>query len=283
MRKMYREQIYDMGDYMEVKIFPVFKKSRRRGRKAKPTKEMQKRLNKINSMYNLYRLIMWNFGEDDIFLDLTYDPNVYEPQTREDANRAIKNFLQRLRRKMRKQGIELKYIYVTEQGKRSHRFHHHLIINGGLSMQEISELWGYGHTKMTNPQPDEAGYLAKAMYMYKQSGNETYKEELKDSFEPGEEPEEEKYQRGWSSSKNLIRKDPAERDCRIGESKVRAMSIELENAVHKTLDACYPGYHAGYALAINNEANGGYFIHAILYKQDAAFLKRRYKRRIANA
>lgn len=275
-RRLYREQIYEMKDWMEVKIFPVFKKSTG-GRKAraKPTTETQKKLNRWNAVYNLYRLIMWNFGEEDLFVDLTYDSKKYEPETEQQAKRDLKNFIERFRYRMQKKGLETKYIYVIERGKRSGHYHHHLIISGGLSIHEIQKLWGYGFVDVTVPDPDETGYFAKAMYMYKQTGNEDYKRILRENIDLDEENEiEEKNKKGWGCSRNLTRKDPAERDCRIGAVRVKEIADEIKSGVYQTLIKYYKGYCVGTATQIDNDKNGGYFIHAILYKNDAHFLKK---------
>ena len=53
MRRLYRERRYVCGDYLEVDIFPVFKKQAGRGMRAKPTSETQARLNEHNAEQQL--------------------------------------------------------------------------------------------------------------------------------------------------------------------------------------------------------------------------------------
>lgn len=89
----------------------------------------------------LYRLIVTNFRRDDYRLDLTYgDP----PPDREEAKRRVRNFLRNLHNLYRKNGEELKYIYVTEY--KGHRIHHHVLLNASkkVSRKEIQALWRYG-------------------------------------------------------------------------------------------------------------------------------------------
>ena len=40
-------------------------------------------------------------------------------------------------------GLELKYVYTTEYGRKSGRVHHHLVINGGID-RSIGYGYGFG-------------------------------------------------------------------------------------------------------------------------------------------
>ena len=71
MRCLYRERRYYCGDYLEVDIFPVFKKQNGRGKKAKPTSEVQAKLNQHNAEQKLIRILNENFTLDDIEIHLT--------------------------------------------------------------------------------------------------------------------------------------------------------------------------------------------------------------------
>lgn len=99
--------------------------------------EEQAALNQRHAAENLRNLIYENFRRGDIRLDLTYrNP---EPSPGEAARR-VRDFIKTLRKRYRKQGEELKYIYVTEY--RGHRVHHHLLINDiGMKYAEVSACW----------------------------------------------------------------------------------------------------------------------------------------------
>lgn len=85
------------------------------------------------------RIILTNFKRDDIYLTLTYAD---EPESYWVAKSKISKFLRAMRRKYRKAGKELKYIYTTES--RGKRIHHHLLLNyeDGLCTSElVQECW----------------------------------------------------------------------------------------------------------------------------------------------
>ena len=136
MRQVYREKYFECGDYKEVYIYPCFANTPKAGGrrpKAKPTPEAQKKLNKRISKNKLIRLLNANFTADDLSFDLTYtDEN--HPDSDEQALSDVKNFLRRLNRLRKRRGLsDLKYIYVPAKGERGGRYHHHLVLNGGVS------------------------------------------------------------------------------------------------------------------------------------------------------
>ena len=137
---IYREKIYKCGDYMEVNLYPCFRKSTQRNRKAKPSSELQKKLNEKNAKNKLVRLLNNNFTKKDIAFDVSYDDE-HHPRSDEEAAKNIQNFLRRLKRYRKKNNLEeLKYICVTEKGKRGGRYHHHLVLNGGVDITDLVEI-----------------------------------------------------------------------------------------------------------------------------------------------
>lgn len=106
------------------------------------TPDWMKIANQKQKEKKLSRLIQTNFTRDDIYLTLTYET---EPEF-EEGKKKLQKFLRTLRRRYKKKGWELKYIYRTEY--RGHRLHHHLIINdpthGNVKRRDIQELWKEG-------------------------------------------------------------------------------------------------------------------------------------------
>ena len=153
MRKMYREVKYECGDYLEVDVFPVYEYQHGRSQKRKPTTETQARLNQRNAERKLIRLLNTNFTEDDIRFDLTYE---VEPSSLEAALNELRNFFRRLKRYRKRAGLEdLKYVAVTEVGNKSGRIHHHIVMNGGVSINKLAKIWGKGYTTAKALQFDE--------------------------------------------------------------------------------------------------------------------------------
>ena len=104
MRVRMREHIYYTGNYAEVEVFPVIEKPKSRRAKCQPTSEMQEIINQEHVERKLTRLVHTNFNNDDYSLHLTYSDG-YEPESLDEVNRDIKNYLRRLRRKYKKAGV----------------------------------------------------------------------------------------------------------------------------------------------------------------------------------
>ena len=100
-----------------------------------------------------------NFGADDLHISATYNEK-HLPITLEEAEKNVHNYLDRVKRKMKREtGQDLKYMLVTEytpedeegqqltlegiedKGTKAVRIHHHIIINGGLSRDDLELMW----------------------------------------------------------------------------------------------------------------------------------------------
>lgn len=133
--------------YKEVDIFSYTETVGSKGKRARKRKKsslIQKRLNDTNSKRYFIQLVETNFTEEDQRVDLTY---AIMPESEEEADRMVTNFLKKIKRRRNKLHLTpLKYIWVNEKGKNG-RIHHHLIINGGLSREEIEDMWSYPKRK----------------------------------------------------------------------------------------------------------------------------------------
>ena len=254
MRCWYREKTYKCGDYKEVYVYPVFAETKQSGgrrKKAKPTGEAQKRLNKRISENNLVRLLNANFTSNDIAFDLTYNADT-NPATNEQAARDVQNFFRRLKRLRKAKGLpELKYINVTERGERKGRVHHHIVMNGGVSINELAKLWGKGYTKAQPLQFNETGLIGKGKYMAKQA----------------------LFFRSFNASKNLVHPQPTSRDGRISQRKAMEMCQDIYNK--ETYERLYEGYAFAEAKSFYNEINGGVYLAVRLYRKELLFGRRK--------
>lgn len=219
MRCFYREKKYYSGDYLEIDIYPVFGKAGQRRKRYKPTSECQKRLNKKNAEMKLTRLMNANFTEDDLRFDLTYSPDKL-PEDDDAAIKELRNFLRRLKRFRKKAGLSaLKYIAVTEKSKKG-RYHHHLVISGGVSIGELAALWGRGYTSAKPLQFDENGIEGLAKYLVK-------------------EPVGSKF---YQASRNLTQPEVETRDEVYSQKTVNAMAKVCQDA------AMWEGLYDGYTF-----------------------------------
>lgn len=221
-----RERTITIGSYVETDIIPRTAAAEiavrsNRGRKREVSRPAQQNLNDKNSHRYLTWLLQGNFGNGDYYMTSTYKPK-FRPRTLEEAQREIKNWLSRLRRKAKKCGIDLKYVIVTEftedeETNSVSNIHHHVIIKKGLSAEEIIATWSKGRGKNREPigivhfsliQSDSDGILAIATYLTKQK---RWKKGCK----------------SWSSSQNLNRPflsiDDNDRD--YSKRKVEALAL----------------------------------------------------------
>lgn len=146
------KKIYCGEKYMEVDIYPYMTFRKPKGQRSKKVKEsipVQKNLNDKNAKRKFVQLAETNFGDEDLALHLTYS-NEFLPNSIEEMEREITNFLRRLKRLRKKLELEdLKYILVTsyttqedeEEGVQSVRPHHHLLINKGVDRDTVEDLW----------------------------------------------------------------------------------------------------------------------------------------------
>ena len=246
MRCLYREKKYYCGEYLEIDIYPVFEKQRGRSKKRKPSTETQKRLNQRNAERKLIRLLNTNFSKQDIRFDLTYDKE-HEPATPEDAAREMQNFLRRVKRFRQRNGLpELKYVAVTEQGTRSGRLHHHIVMSGGVSVNDLAELWGRGYTTAKPLQFNEQGITGIAKYL------------IKDPI----------MGKRWSASRNLEKPKESQRDGKISRRKAEEWNNGGEDN-RAEIERIYEGYQLAEAKPYYNDFNGGYYITVLMNKKPA--------------
>lgn len=251
-----REITYSCGDYLDGSIFPVFQKPGVRRKKSKPSSDIQARLNRTNSMKYFVRLIHLNFSKDDYELTPTYDDD-HLPETYEQAERDVKNFIRRIKRAWKKSVTEkeLKYCYridVSEDG----RYHAHMYITGGLDRNLLEDLWGKGWANTVRLIPRNDGLTGLSEYI---SGKDIIDENGKRIS----------YRR-WSRSKNFILPEGAVRDGAVSQSQVK----EIINAFERRdfteyFESLYPGYRLVEARLYQNGINRGNYIYFQMVKSHA--------------
>lgn len=241
MRCRYQERAIYHGDYIDVDIYPAYRRQKSRSKKYKPTTEVMQRLNSKNREKHLTYLCNENFTSCDIRLDLTYSPENH-PEDEEQAKKDIRNFIRRVKTRRKKYGLpELKYIYVTEIGEKGNKFHHHAIISGDMSIAEYAEIWGKGYTTVKPLQFNEDGLAALAQYL------------LKNPIEGN----------AYHCSRNL--KQPEEKHY---QGRLSKRAIEYMAAYDDTsaIERLYPEYHLTTMTPFYNEVNGGYYFHCHFYR-----------------
>ena len=238
------KKIYCGKEWLEVDIVPVTNMPEAGKKKTGITCQKQQNLNDKRSKRRFVQTAHANFGHGDYHISLTYN-NAHLPSCLGEAEKAVHNYLNRVKRRMKNKGRELKWMLVTEytpeeedgqqmvldglEDKRTKpvRLHHHLIINGGLSRDELELLWsttrinwnkihdaGYCHSidrigfiNCDRLQPDENGLEGLANYINKRK----------------------KSARKWSTSQNLEKPREKKNDYKYSFKRLREMAKTPED------------------------------------------------------
>lgn len=243
-------------------IYPVFEAGKHSGGKRvkrKPSTKAQEKLNQRHREEKLARLLHANFTPDGLEIHLTYKA---QPGDDEEAKRHLQNFIRRLKRYIAKHGLgELKYIAVTERGKRGGRYHHHVTIEveKGIDRDELEQLWtdteGHGYANSRRLQFNEEGLEGLARYVVKSPAGK----------------------KAWTASRNLVDPEPKTRDGRISGRKARELADHVQDSPQ--FDRLYPGYLCSKAETWHNDVNGGCYLAVRLYREDGKFIQPKKKQK----
>ena len=110
-----------------------------RAAKSNPSREAVVKYNSKTAEKKLSRLLNANFYPGDWHCTLTYEG--IEPEIGE-AKKELENFIRRMKREYEKQGLELKWIAVTEFHHK--RIHHHIVMSY-IDERVIARQWKRGH------------------------------------------------------------------------------------------------------------------------------------------
>lgn len=237
MKSVIRTKTYYCGkNDLEIDLFPWMEVEKRytRKKKEKVTIPKQKVLNDKRARRTFCQLVKTNFGEGDLHLTLTYNTK-YLPEKVEDAEKEVRNYLRRVARLRKKKNLSpLKYIFITEQGVQSKRIHHHVIINGGLSRDEVELLWrrpkrkgqqqgeALGDCNADRLRTDDKGLERLASYLAKDS----------------------KGRKRWTPSQNLKKPEVSVSDTKTSRRKFMQLVLLPEDAeeVRQHFEKQYPDF-----------------------------------------
>lgn len=156
----------------------------KRAPKRTITSEQVQKNNDRLAEKNLMRLLNANFSGGDLHIVLTYEQAPDQRQAKKDRDAFIKT----LRREMKKQGKELKYIAVTEYEHT--RIHHHIIISK-VDAEVVERIWKKGWVKLS-VLDDSGNYAKLAAYLIKETQQTFRRDDCQ-------------HKRRYSASANLIR------------------------------------------------------------------------------
>lgn len=248
--------VYDMPGMVEIDVCAHRKITRGKRTRWRATREAQVRVNQMRRRRYVTRLVNMNFDRESFMLELDYDPEHYTDSL-EEAKRDIRNYIRRIKRIYRNALKILKYIYTTERGEESGRVHHHLIVSGGVSKEELLAAWKKSkRCKADRLEFSENGYADLAAYYAKRN---------------------EAFERCFTCSQNLVRPEPLpeeDRECRRLSrvfTKKNCRDFYEHNFTRAEMANLFPGYKLcdGWSCTYN-PYDHSYYMHLRLLKSDAA-------------
>ena len=266
------------GDSLEAEVFPITKigEDAKREAKKRRSSPAQERLNRKRTAKRIRRLAETNFVPPDLHLTLTYDYGRLDPGMcnledmirffeesdypfdDEDVKRHLKNFLRRLKRRIKANGHnpkELKYIYVIESTKEARiddphplppHYHVHLLIHApGVGREEIEALWGFGYANAKRLDFSRNGLEALCNYLTKQK-NCTHR---------------------WGHSRNLKEPEVRVSDRKVSRRRAAMVARDVQYNGREISEAIYPGYRVEEVEVRYSDFVAGAYIYARMRRQ----------------
>ena len=254
----YRRRTTVSGPRIDAEVFPVFGRKQRgalRRAKSQLTREAQQRANDERSRTYFIQLVEANFTEKDVALGLSYEG---EPPTPERVDMDMRNFLDRVKRRRNREGLpELKYAYaiggdeMPAAGYSGKRPHVHVIMSGGISRDDLEEMWGKGIANCDRLQPRDEGLGGIAVYFTRQKQDRPPKKGVKK----------------WRRSRNLVKPKPRSCDAKMPNSRVRRIAYDFENEAKDVMEKLYPGYVLQKCTVKYSDLVPGVYIRCVLRRR----------------
>ena len=249
----YRTRTTKAGTRLEAEIYPIFGRQAEkalRKKKANITPDAMKKLNIVNSKRRLVLMLENNF---DLYTDLAISLTYAEEPDLKRCRKDLRNFFLRVKRFRERAGLpENKYLYAIGHDE-NQRLHVHMAMTGGISQEDLIDLWGKGIVNSSPLQSYGNGLQGYANYLYKQ--NEIAKAR----------GEREGYHM-WCGSKNLKKPKEHVSDSKISNRKVKMISKDFGVMAAEIMEKIYPGYKLeNHRVAFSDVIDGAY-IRCVLRK-----------------
>lgn len=263
------------GETLEVECFPIVyvPDGAKREKKARKAGKSQQVLNRINSEKRFRRLMEQNFRSGDWVLHPTYDYGFIDhgfvnrretiqaledagyPTDDEEATKTIKNFIRRLKTRIRQKGGDVqkfKYMYVVEATRLPReddpdpmppRYHYHMVFSGmdGLiTINDINDLWQHGFSKAQPIDTRFNGLEGLSSYFLKQRRGK----------------------RKWSSSKNLDKPSETVSNRKVSRRRAAMIAQDVQHNGREIFEKLYPGYSCERVEVKYSDFVAGAYIYA---------------------
>lgn len=141
-----------------------------RGTNKQKTTPCQREVNKrIQADKNMWKLLA-NFKKGDWWVELTYRPGT-RPDDIDKAVEHIRDMRRRLARRLKKQGVKLVYMEMTERGEYG-GLHHHIIFRNNFDPGILKDMWPYGKVIIDDVYSDNLIKLAEYFVKGRKEENE---------------------------------------------------------------------------------------------------------------
>lgn len=252
------------GDWVEVKIFPEWKKRAWVPRRGETSPDAKQRQNKKDAVNKLTRILNHNFVPyKDYFLTMTFDDDhlVLDDDT---GFEMTEKGIRRIKYQYKKAGVELRAVYKVEikrakrsdssyirtaDGRQLYRPHLHIVLNGGVEWEKIEQAWAVGENKKLEMlRWSNVGFLKLAQYLCKDT---------------------KKGRRRWNSTNNLVKPPPPRTTYSDKQGrKSRVFEIAKNKNLHKAyFEQLLPEYNFVESTSTFSDFGSGCYIHARMAKR----------------
>ena len=220
-RMGYRTRTVVAGPRLEVEIYPILGRDaagRARAAKKNETPESMKKLNRERAIRHLIQLADANLTDRDIHVTLTYR----KAPTEKRAYADVDNFIRTVKRRREEYGLSpLKYFYTVEGNENGtkEQLHAHVLMSGGISREELEEIWAKGWANADRLQPDERGLEAIIRYITK-----------------------EQKKRLCHKSRNMVKPKQRTSDSKVSNAKVKRIARDFDAEAKEIMEKLYPKY-----------------------------------------
>lgn len=172
---------------------PMYGNHNKRYEKVKETSVAVKRVNQQHAVDYCNAMLEMNFKPHDWHIALTYSDENYVDVDEKRAAKDKRNFINKMKRRCEKSGIEFKYLTMTEKGVRSNKIHHHFVVPSEITRKMQFECWPFGQIRILNTLYADGDFYGLAQY---------YVDKTKGGQK---EDDRKKFERRYSFSKNCLK------------------------------------------------------------------------------
>lgn len=246
---------YYCGDeYLETELLEMPNMNDRgkplRRKKEKPSTPGKAKWNRKNAIRKFRQKVMTNFSKEDYYMTFTFSTENM-PETKEDGKKEFHNFIRRINRRRKKLGLDaVKYMGTMEskEKKTGTTYHFHMIISGGLSRDEMEEIWKKGLCNASKLRIDDNELMQKlCQYITKKIDRK------------------EKHSRSYLCSRNLKNPIIKKNDWKFSHRKLNELAGLTD--CPEVWESIYIGYQFIEASAVFSDLNG-WHVMAKLKRRD---------------